>query len=207
MAGSKQAIIYLYNAVSPVFREVVFRNTKEQTIDLTLNAVRLVKKLTEEETERSGKSSFENESPCEFIMIPGTKFIFQYCLETFSQTEPEFAVELANRVFDEWGKATPEDPMLFALAATVECGPCNHYADMVSPCTVFVRVFDLSKSFQVEYFHNNVKNRDSVIVSIHPHNDRGMPPAIDFMAFELNRNFRYCCCSYRTCSPSWRTTS
>ncbi len=54
LSGAKHAIIHLYNAVSPVFREVVFRNTKEQTIDLTLNAVRLVKKLTEEETARSG---------------------------------------------------------------------------------------------------------------------------------------------------------
>ncbi|KAF9442286.1 aldolase, partial [Macrolepiota fuliginosa MF-IS2] len=53
LAGCKRAIIHLYNAVSPVFREVVFRNTKEQTMDLTLNAVRLVKKLTEEEFARS----------------------------------------------------------------------------------------------------------------------------------------------------------
>jgi 2-isopropylmalate synthase len=54
LAGCKRAIIHLYNATSPVFREVVFRNTKEQTIDLTLNAVRLVKKLAEEECARSG---------------------------------------------------------------------------------------------------------------------------------------------------------
>jgi 2-isopropylmalate synthase len=53
-------------------------------------------------------------------------------LETFSQTEAEFAVELGNKVYDEWGKATPEDPIMFNLAATVECGPSNHYADMVS---------------------------------------------------------------------------
>ncbi|KAF9446794.1 aldolase, partial [Macrolepiota fuliginosa MF-IS2] len=138
LAGCKRAIIHLYNAVSPVFREVVFRNTKEQTMDLTLNAVRLVKKLTEEEFARSG-----------------THYTLLYCLETFSQTEAEFTVELGNRVFDEWGKATPEDPILYNLAATVECGPSNHYADMV------------------EYFSNNIKNRDSVVLSIHPHNDRG----------------------------------
>jgi 2-isopropylmalate synthase len=57
LAGAKHAIIHLYNAVSPVFREVVFRNTKEQTIELTLNAVRLVRSLTEEETARSGSYS------------------------------------------------------------------------------------------------------------------------------------------------------
>ncbi|TFK34520.1 2-isopropylmalate synthase [Crucibulum laeve] len=138
LAGCKRAIIHLYNAVSPVFREVVFRNTQEQTIDLTLNAVRLVKKLTEEETARSG-----------------THFTLNYCLETFSQTEPEFTVELGNKVLAEWGKASPDDKVMFNLAATVECAPSNHYADMV------------------EYFSTHINQRDSVVVSIHPHNDRG----------------------------------
>lgn len=138
LAGARHAIIHLYNATSPVFREVVFRNSKEQTINLTLNAVKVLKKLTEEETARSG-----------------THFTLNYCLETFSQTEPEFAVELGNKVLEEWGRATPEDPILFNLAATVECGPSNHYADLV------------------EYFSNNIKQRDSVVLSIHPHNDRG----------------------------------
>ncbi|KAK0227086.1 2-isopropylmalate synthase [Armillaria nabsnona] len=138
LSGAKHAIIHLYNAVSPVFREVVFRNTKEQTIDLTLNAVRLVKQLTEEETARSG-----------------ARFTLNYCLETFSQTEPEFTVELGNRVLAEWGKASPDDKVIFNLAATVECAPSNHYADMV------------------EYFSNHINQRDSVILSIHPHNDRG----------------------------------
>ncbi|KAJ8082472.1 2-isopropylmalate synthase (Alpha-isopropylmalate synthase) (Alpha-IPM synthetase) [Marasmius tenuissimus] len=138
LAGAKHAILHLYNAVSPVFREVVFRNSKEATIDLTVNAVRSAKKLMEEETARSG-----------------TKFTLNYCPETFSQTEPEFAVELANRVLEEWGKATPEDKVYFNLAATVESAPSNHYADLV------------------EYFSNNVNQRDSVVLSIHPHNDRG----------------------------------
>ena len=60
LAGAKKATIHLYNAVSPLFREVVFRNSEEQTIDLTLNAVRLVKKLTEEETIRSGTFFLDN---------------------------------------------------------------------------------------------------------------------------------------------------
>ncbi|KAJ7858271.1 2-isopropylmalate synthase [Mycena olivaceomarginata] len=138
LAGAQHAIIHLYNAVSPVFREVVFRNTKEQTIELTLNAVRFVKELTEAETARSG-----------------TKFTLNYCLETFSQTEPEFAVELGNRVLEAWGKATPVNKVIFNLAATVECAPSNHYAD------------------QVEYFGTHINQRDSVVLSIHPHNDRG----------------------------------
>ncbi|KAG6816235.1 hypothetical protein H0H87_007562 [Tephrocybe sp. NHM501043] len=138
LSGCRHAIIHLYNAISPVFREVVFRNTKEETIDLTLNAVRLVKKLTEEETARSG-----------------THFTLNYCLETFSQTEADFAVELGNRVLVEWGKATPDNKIIFNLAATVECAPSNHYADMV------------------EYFSTHINQRDCVVISIHPHNDRG----------------------------------
>ncbi|KAJ6554673.1 2-isopropylmalate synthase, partial [Mycena capillaripes] len=138
LAGAQHAIIHLYNAVSPVFREVVFRNTEEQTIELTVNAVRLVKELTEAETAQSG-----------------TKFTLNYCLETFSQTEPEFAVKLGNRVIEAWGKATPDNKVIFNLAATVECAPSNHYAD------------------QVEYFGTHINQRDSVVLSIHPHNDRG----------------------------------
>ncbi|KAF5364691.1 hypothetical protein D9758_005620 [Tetrapyrgos nigripes] len=138
VAGAKHVIIHLYNATSPVFREVVFRNSKEQTVDLALNALRLLKKLTEEETARSG-----------------THFTLNYCLETFSQTEPEFAVELANKVLVEWGRATPDDPIILNLPATVECAPSNHYADLV------------------EYFSNNIKQREAVVLSIHPHNDRG----------------------------------
>ncbi|KAI0030095.1 2-isopropylmalate synthase [Vararia minispora EC-137] len=148
LAGAKKAIIHLYNAVSPLFREVVFRNSKEQTIDLTLNAVKLVKKLTEKETARSG-----------------THFRLNYCFETFSQTEPDFAVELGNRVLEEWGKARfDDDRVTFNLAATVECAPSNHYADMV------------------EYFCNNINQREKCIISIHPHNDRGTAVAATELA-------------------------
>lgn len=130
LAGAEHAIIHLYNAVSPVFREVVFRNSKEQTIALTLEAVRLVKKLTEEETARSGMIFRYSSTTC-LMHLSGTKFTLNYCLETFSQTEPEFAVELGNKVLEAWGKATPEHQVIFNLAATVECAPSNHYADMV----------------------------------------------------------------------------
>ncbi|EEB94950.1 hypothetical protein MPER_06159, partial [Moniliophthora perniciosa FA553] len=82
------------------------------------------------------------------------KFTLNYCLETFSQTEPEFAVELANKVLAEWGKATPEDKIYFNVAATVECAPSNHYADLI------------------EYFSTNINQRDAAVISIHPHNDR-----------------------------------
>lgn len=54
-------------------------------------------------------------------------------METFSQTEPEFAVRLANSVLKAWGKAGPgKDRVMFNMAATVECAPPNYYADQVS---------------------------------------------------------------------------
>ncbi len=140
-------------------------------MELTLNAVRLVKKLTEEEYKRSGAASLAHNDHVFYTHFIGTHYTLLYCLETFSQTEPEFAVELGNKVYDEWGKATQEDPIMFNLAATVECGPSNHYADMVNlPQVLFPPCLTAN---QVEYFHNNIKNRDTVVLSIHPHNDRG----------------------------------
>ncbi|KAG6897162.1 hypothetical protein C0992_003668 [Termitomyces sp. T32_za158] len=97
-------------------------------------------------------------------MLQGTRFTLNYCLETFSQTEADFAVELANRVLAEWGKATPDDKIMFNLAATVECAPSNHYADMV------------------EYFSTHINQRDCVVISIHPHNDRGTAVAATELA-------------------------
>ncbi|KZV92623.1 aldolase [Exidia glandulosa HHB12029] len=138
VTGAKHAIIHLYNAVSPLFRDVVFRNSPDETADLVVRSVKLVKKLT-----AAARAS------------TGTKFTLNYCMETFSQTEPEFAVRLANEVLEAWGDATPESKVIFNLAATVECAPPNHYADMV------------------EYFCQNVNQRDSVLVSLHAHNDRG----------------------------------
>jgi len=139
LAGSKKAIIHLYNAVSPVFREVVFRNSREKTLKLVSDSVKLVRQLTDECTARTG-----------------THFQLNYCMETFSQTEYDFTVELGKAVLEAWGKAGPgDDRVMFNLAATVEVAPPNHYAD------------------QVEYFCSNIPNREHVIASLHPHNDRG----------------------------------
>ncbi|KAF8643770.1 hypothetical protein AX16_008789 [Volvariella volvacea WC 439] len=139
VAGAKQAIIHMYNATSPTFRNVVFRNSKEQTIELAVKHTKLVRQLTEEVTAKYG-----------------TKFKYEYSPETFTQTEPDFAVEICEAVKAAWGKAGPgEDRIIFNLPSTVEIAPPNHYAD------------------QIEYFCSNVTERDHIIVSIHPHNDRG----------------------------------
>ena len=85
---------------------------------------------------------------------PDTDWIFQYSPELFTTTEMDFAKEVVEAVMETYG-ATAETPMIVNLPATVEAAPPNNYAD------------------QVEWFCRNVKNRDALIVSVHPHNDRG----------------------------------
>lgn len=116
VAGVKRAILHMYNATSPTFRDVVFRNSKAQTIELAVTHTKLVRQLTEECTAKYG-----------------TKFIYEYSPETFTQTEPDFALEICEAVKDAWGKAgTGEDRIIFNLPSTVEIAPPNHYADQVN---------------------------------------------------------------------------
>jgi len=85
---------------------------------------------------------------------PETHWTFQYSPELFSTTEMDFAVEIVDAVEATFG-ATAEAPMIVNLPATVECATPNNYAD------------------QVEWFCRHIRHRDHLIVSVHPHNDRG----------------------------------
>lgn len=85
---------------------------------------------------------------------PGTEWVFQYSPESFSNTEMDYAVEICDAVTDVW-QPTPEKPCIINLPATVESATPNVFAD------------------QVEWFCNHVNRRDSIIVSLHTHNDRG----------------------------------
>jgi 2-isopropylmalate synthase len=86
--------------------------------------------------------------------IPETKVSFEYSPESYTGTELEFAVEVCNAVNDIW-KPTPQWKTIMNLPATVEMSTPNIYAD------------------SIEWMCRNLNNRDSVIVSLHPHNDRG----------------------------------
>jgi len=132
--GARRAIIHVYNATSPTFRDVVFGMSRAEVIDMAVSAVRLVKQLAAEQ--------------------PATEFVLQYSPETFTATELDFALEVCNAVTAEWG-ATPTDKVILNLPATVEVATPNVYAD------------------QVEWMHRNLARRDSVVLSLHPHNDRG----------------------------------
>ncbi len=85
---------------------------------------------------------------------PGTEWVYQYSPEVFSSTEVEFAKEVCDAVSAIW-QPTPERKMIFNLPATVEMSTPNTYAD------------------QIEWMHRNLHNRESIVLSVHPHNDRG----------------------------------
>ncbi|MEO6958636.1 MAG: 2-isopropylmalate synthase [Burkholderiaceae bacterium] len=85
---------------------------------------------------------------------PKTIWRYEYSPEVFSTTEPEFALEVCNAVADVW-QPTPESKIIFNLPATIEATTPNLYAD------------------QIEWMHTNLKNRKSIVLSVHPHNDRG----------------------------------
>ncbi len=85
---------------------------------------------------------------------PDTAWQFEYSPETFSTAELDFSVEVCEAVMDVL-QPTPDRPIIFNLPATVECATPNVYAD------------------QIEWFGRRIRNRDSVVISLHTHNDRG----------------------------------
>lgn len=134
LKGAKRATVHMYNATSPLFREVVFRNSKEQTIALAVSGAETIKKLADEYSARGGEH-----------------FNFEYSPECFSQTEPDFAVEVCNAVISTWDNRD----IIINLPFTVESHTPNVHADMI------------------EYVCGKLKNRDKITVSLHAHNDRG----------------------------------
>ena len=132
--GARAAIVHLYNAVSPAWRQIVFNMSRDEVRQI---AVLGAKVLRDEAAKR-----------------PGTDWHFQYSPETFSTAELDFSLECCEAVMEVL-QPTPEHPIIFNLPATVEAATPNIYAD------------------QIEYFHRNIPNRDSVVISLHTHNDRG----------------------------------
>ncbi|BBF80927.1 2-isopropylmalate synthase [Asticcacaulis excentricus] len=134
LKGAKKACIHFYNATSPLFRRVVFGLEKSDVLALAVKAAQLIKDCAAKQ--------------------PDTEWSFEYSPETFSATEPDFAVEVCERVMDVW-EASPEKPVILNLPATVEVSSPNIYAD------------------QIEWFCRQLTRRSSAIISLHPHNDRG----------------------------------
>ncbi|MBX7481400.1 2-isopropylmalate synthase [Qipengyuania qiaonensis] len=134
LAGARAAIVHLYNAVSPAWREVVFGMTKDQVREIAVNGAKIMR-------DEAGKQ-------------PDTDWHFQYSPETFSTAELDYSLEVCEAVMNVLAP-TPDHPIILNLPATVEAATPNIYAD------------------QVEYFIRNLHNRDSAVISLHTHNDRG----------------------------------
>ncbi len=134
LEGARQATVHLYNATAPLFRRVVFGMDEKEIIALTTRAARTIR----DEGDRR----------------PGTRWTYEYSPETFCFTEPEFALEVCERVLDVW-QPTPDHPVILNLPGTVEVATPNVYAD------------------QIEWFCRHLSRRDAVVISLHPHNDRG----------------------------------
>ncbi len=110
LKGVSKAIVHLYNATAPVFRDVVFGQDKASTIQLAINGATLVKQHCEQN--------------------PNTEWQFEYSPETFCFTEREFALEICEAVKNIW-QPTAAQPMIINLPATVEMNTPNVYADQI----------------------------------------------------------------------------
>ena len=144
IAGSKQAIVHLYNSTSTLQRRVVFGQDKAGIKKIATDGAQLCLDLV--------------------ATVPATRVSFEYSPESFTGTELEFAVEVCNAVNAIW-KPTPQWKTIMNLPATVEMATPNVYAD------------------SIEWMCRNLENRDSVIVSLHPHNDRGTGVAAAELGF------------------------
>ncbi|ARU31044.1 2-isopropylmalate synthase [Sulfuriferula sp. AH1] len=134
LRGARRAIVHVYNATSKPFRDIVFAMSKAEVVEMAVSAVLLIRQLAAEQ--------------------PETEWVLEYSPETFTATEPDFALEVCDAVTAAWG-ATPDNKVILNLPTTVEMATSNVYAD------------------QIEWMHRHLARRNSIILSLHPHNDRG----------------------------------
>ena len=133
LKGVKNAIVHLYNSTSVAQREQVFKKSKQEIIDIAVSGAELFNKISEE---------------------MGVNYRYEYSPESFTGTEPEFALEICNAVLDVW-KPCAERKVIINLPVTVEVSMPHVYAN------------------QIQYMNDNLKYRENVIISLHPQNDRG----------------------------------
>ncbi len=134
LKGAKRAIVHVYNSTCRIQRDKVYGKDLAEIKEIAITGAKLLKQYA--------------------AQYPETEWVFQYSPESFSQTEPEYAVEVCDAVCDIWQPQQGQE-VIFNLPATVEASMPNIFAD------------------QVEYFCRNLAQRQNVIVSLHTHNDRG----------------------------------
>ena len=133
LKGCRNAIVHVYNSTSVAQREQVFRMSKDEIRQIAVDGAKLLQQLTEE---------------------AGEEYRFEYSPESFTGTEPEYALEVCNAVLDVW-KPTADRKAIINLPSTVQLSMPHVYAN------------------QIEYISNNLNYRENVVLSLHPHNDRG----------------------------------
>ncbi|MFW5856418.1 MAG: 2-isopropylmalate synthase [Planctomycetota bacterium] len=143
-AGVPRAICHAYIATSELHMKQVFQLDRARTLDRAVEAVGQIRARADALSESDIRLQF---SP-----------------EEFTDTDLDFAVEICEAVFEAWGRATPDAPLILNLPATVERRPPNHYADMI------------------ELFCRRFSHREAVTISIHSHNDQGMAVAASELA-------------------------
>ncbi len=134
LRGARRAIVHLYNATSPLMRQVVLGLDEDGVVELATSHARQIKSLAQAQ--------------------PDTEFVFQYSPEMFSGTELAFSKRVVDAVTEVW-QATPQRKCIINLPSTVEHSTPNIFADMV------------------EWMHRHLARRDAIVLSVHPHNDRG----------------------------------
>jgi 2-isopropylmalate synthase len=137
LKGAKKAILHLYLATSECFQRIVFGMTPEESIELAVKCTKFARSITKDDPAQQG-----------------TEWLYEFSPETFSDTEPEFAVRICEAVKQAW-EPTEAAPLIFNLPATVEMSTPNIFAD------------------QIEFFCTHMTERKKFCVSVHPHNDRG----------------------------------
>jgi 2-isopropylmalate synthase len=142
ISGCRKAIVHLYNSTSPAQREIVFRKSPSEIIDIAVSGVKMIR-------EAAAKTD--------------SIIQFEYSPESFSQTEMHFASDICNAVIDAW-QPSADKKMIINLPSTVEISNPLIYAD------------------QIEFMNCDLTKRDSVILSVHTHNDRGCAVAAAEMA-------------------------
>ena len=133
LKGVKNAIVHVYNSTSVAQREQVFRMSKDEIKKIATDGAQLLLDLTRE---------------------AGADYRFEYSPESFTGTEPEYALEVCNAVLDVWEPVIDRKPII-NIPVTVEMSMPHVYA------------------MQVAYINKYLKYRDNVVLSLHPHNDRG----------------------------------
>jgi len=144
LEGVARAIVHAYVATSELHMREVFGLDPRDTLAMAVRAAEQIRDLA--------------------AARPEADIRFEFSPEEFTDSDPEFALEVCEAVFAAWGRASEDKPLILNLPATVERRPPNQYADMI------------------EWFCRNFSARERVLISVHGHNDQGMAVAATELA-------------------------